>query len=190
MFHHLYQKVLYWSKHKHAIKYLAIVSFSEAIFFPIPVAIMLLPMCFAAPDKSYHYAKITLIFSITGGVVGYLFGWAGIEIIHPLLDAYRDQFVIAKNWFADYGVWVVLMAGFSPIPYKIFTITSGILSMPFIPFLISSIIGRAAQFYLIAALVKKFGPAMEPKVRQYIEWVGWGSVLVIGSVILYLNLHS
>lgn len=190
MFNNLYEKVLTWARHPHAIKYLALVSFSEAIFFPIPVAIMLLPMCFSAPQKSYHLARITLIFSVTGGIVGYLLGWVGIELIHPLLESYAEQFAIAKNWFAEYGVWVVLMAGFSPVPYKIFTITAGLLTMPFIPFLISSLIGRSAQFFLIAVLVKKFGPTMEPKIKQYIEWIGWASVVIIGALILYLNMRG
>lgn len=188
LFENLYDKVLTWSKHKHAPKYLATVSFTESFFFPIPVAVMLLPMCFAEPKKAYKYAFLTLIFSVLGGIAGYILGMSAYELIQPLLANHMDTLEKAKGWFEEYGVWVVLMAGFSPIPYKIFTVTAGLLSMPFIPFVIASIFGRASQFYLIAFLVNKFGPAMEPKVRQYIEWLGWAMVVLVVALLAYMNL--
>ncbi len=183
----LYTRVLSWSRHRHAPKYLAAVSFAEASFFPIPVAVMLLPMSLAQPSRAWRLAGITLIFSVLGGIAGYLLGWGAYEIIEPLIQGHAAQLDKAKEWFAEYGVWIVLMAGFSPVPYKIFTITAGVLAMPFIPFVIASIIGRASQFYLIAFLVNKFGPAMEPKIRQYIEWLGWGVVVLIGGLLLWMN---
>ncbi len=189
LFGSLYQKVMSWSKHKHASRYLASVSFAEAVIFPVPVAIMLLPMCLASPEKAWKLARLTLIFSVLGGIAGYLLGMGAYELIMPLLQSHAAQFDKARLWFAEYGVWVVLMAGFSPVPYKIFTITAGALIMPFIPFLIASIIGRASQFYLIALLVNKFGPTMEPKIRQYVEWLGWGSVVLISILILWLNIR-
>ncbi|MCU7950113.1 MAG: DedA family protein [gamma proteobacterium symbiont of Bathyaustriella thionipta] len=188
LFTSLYNMVLTWSKHQHAPKYLSAVSFSEASFFPVPVAIMLIPMSFAQPSRAWKLAGLTLVFSVLGGVVGYFIGWGAYEVIAPLVHHYAEQFANARNWFSHYGVWIVLMAGFSPVPYKIFTITAGALSMPFIPFVIASIIGRASQFYLIAFLVTKFGSAMEPKIHQYIEWLGWGSVIVISGLLLILNL--
>lgn len=188
IFEKLYNKVLSWAKHRHAPKYLAAISFAEASFFPIPVAVMLLPMCLAMPSKAYKYAGLTLIFSVVGGIAGYLLGWGAYELIEPLVQSHVAQLDKAKVWFSEYGVWVVLMAGFSPIPYKVFTITAGLLSMPFIPFVGASIIGRASQFYLIAFLVSKFGPAMEPKIRQYIEWLGWAVVALIVILLLWLNL--
>lgn len=188
IFHGIYEKVLQWSKHRHAEKYLAGVSFAEASFFPIPVAAMLLPMSFARPKEAWRLAGITLIFSVLGGVAGYLIGYLAFELIEPYLGHYATKIDQAKAWFGEYGIWIVLMAGFSPVPYKVFTITAGALSMAFLPFVIASIIGRASQFYLIAFLVSKFGPSMEPKVRQYIEWLGWGLVVVVVAAIGYLNL--
>lgn len=184
----LYSKVIEWSRHRHAPKYLAAVSFAEASFFPVPVAVMLLPMTLAQPSRAWRLAGITLIFSVLGGIAGYLLGWGAYEVIEPFVHSHAAQLAKAKEWFAEYGVWVVLMAGFSPVPYKIFTITAGALTMPFIPFVIASIIGRASQFYLIAFLVNTFGPAMEPKIKQYIEWLGWGVVLLVGVLLLWLNL--
>lgn len=187
IFEALYNKVLSWSEHRHAPKYLATVSFAEASFFPIPVAVMLLPMCFAKPNRAYKFAALTLIFSVLGGIAGYLLGWGAYGLIEPLIQGHIAQLENAKVWFSEYGVWIVLMAGFSPVPYKMFTITAGVLTMPFIPFVIASIIGRASQFYLIAFLVSKFGPVMEPKILKYIEWLGWIVVVILTGFILWLN---
>lgn len=187
LFGGLYDRVLMWSRHRHAPKYLAGVSFAEASFFPIPVAVMLLPMALANPSKAWRLAFLTTVFSVLGGVVGYVIGQTLYELVQPLLSGHVDQLEKAKDWFATYGVWVVLMAGFSPVPYKIFTITAGSLGMAFLPFIVASIIGRASQFYLIAALVSWFGPAMEPKIREYIEWLGWAVVVLIVLLLVYLN---
>ncbi len=188
IFGSLYEKVLAWSRHRHAPRYLAGVSFFESFIFPVPVAIMLLPMTLAEPKKAYKLAWLTLIFSVLGGIAGYLLGMVAYELLISLLQGHAAQFEKAQNWFAEYGVWIVLIAGFSPIPYKIFTITAGTLLMPFIPFLIASVIGRASQFYLIAFLANRFGPAMEPKIRQYVEWIGWATVVLVAIAIVWLNL--
>ncbi|MCK5727257.1 MAG: DedA family protein [Thiotrichaceae bacterium] len=188
LFGTLYDTVIRWSGHRHATKYLATVSFTESFIFPIPVAIMLLPMCFANPKNSWRLATLTLIFSVLGGIVGYFIGLGAWELIEPYTSHYADKIAIAQNWFGDYGVWVVLMAGFSPIPYKVFTITAGAMSMAFLPFVVGSIIGRAGQFFLIASLVYFLGEKMEHKVRQYIEWIGWTMAILIGGVLLWLTL--
>ena len=187
VFKSLYDKVLSWSQHRLAPRYLAAVSFAEASFFPVPVAVMLLPMCLVKPERAYKLAALTLVFSVLGGIAGYLLGLTAYEFIEPLVQSHEAQLDKAKIWFGDYGVWVVLMAGFSPIPYKVFTITAGLLSMPFVPFVIASIIGRASQFYLIAFLVHKFGSSMESKIRQYIEWLGWGVVGLSALLLLWMN---
>ncbi len=187
IFSSLYDNVLCWSKHSHAPRYLAAVSFAESSFFPIPVAVMLLPMTFAQPKQSWKLATITLIFSVLGGMFGYLLGAMAYDLVEPIIKGHQSAFDTTQNWFAQYGVWVVIVAGFSPIPYKIFTISSGLLHLAIIPFIIASIIGRASQFYLIAFLVSTFGAKMEPKIRQYIEWLGWAVVVIVGGVIGYLS---
>jgi len=190
LFQSLYSKVLGWSQHRHAPVYLAAMSFAESSFFPVPVAVMLLPMCLAKPERAYRLAALTLFFSVLGGVAGYLLGWGAYGLIEPFTQIYTAQLERAKDWFTDYGVWVVLMAGFSPVPYKIFTISAGLLAMPFVSFIIASIFGRASQFYLIAFLTNKYGPSMEPKIRQYIEWIGWAVVALAIAGILWLNLKG
>lgn len=189
LFGGLYDRVMEWARHRHAVRYLSAVSFAESSFFPVPVAVMLLPMAFADVPKAWHLAKITTLFSVLGGIVGYIIGAVAFQAVEPLLSHYASQLAQAKTWFGQYGPWVVLMAGFSPIPYKIFTLTAGALGLAFIPFVVASVIGRASQFYLIAALVTWLGPGMEPRVRQYIEWLGWGMVVIVGGVITVLNLR-
>ncbi len=190
LFGGLYDRVMAWSSHPHAPRYLAGISFAESSFFPIPVAVMLLPMSLANPDRAWRLAFLTTIFSVLGGIAGYLIGLGLYELVEPWLSHYASQIEHARKWFSEYGVWVVLMAGFSPVPYKVFTITAGSLTMPFIPFVIASLIGRASQFFLIAALVKWLGPQMEPKIRQYIEWLGWSMVVLVSILVLYLNLKG
>jgi len=187
LFSGLYDKVMSWSRHPHAQRYLATVSFAESSFFPIPVAVMLLPMTLAQRDRAWYLASLTLVFSVLGGILGYVIGAVAYELIEPFINHYATQIKHAREWFSEYGIWVVLMAGFSPVPYKIFTITAGALTMAFIPFVMASIVARASQFYLIAALAYWLGPTMEPKIRQYVEWLGWGSVVVIGGIVLWLN---
>ena len=187
MFGTLYDRVLAWSRHRYAPRYLAAVSFAEASFFPVPVAVMLLPMALANPARAWRLALLTTIFSVLGGMLGYFIGQTMFEWIQPMLGSHVDQLEKARHWFAEYGVWVVLMAGFSPVPYKIFTITAGSLAMAFVPFMIASLIGRASQFYLIAGLVSWFGPAMEPRIREYIEWLGWAVVILVVLLLVYMN---
>ena len=100
---------------------------------------------------------------------------------------WQEKFDVALNWFKEYGVWVVFLAGFSPIPYKVFTIGAGVLQMAFLPFLIASAIGRGARFFLVAALMKWGGAQMEKKLRQYIEVLGWGLVILIAVAYFLLR---
>ena len=99
---------------------------------------------------------------------------------------WQDKFAQALAWFEHYGVWVVFIAGFSPIPYKVFTIGAGLLQMAFLPFLLASAVGRGARFFLVAALMKWGGARMEQKLRQYVEVLGWLVVsLAIGLYLVY-----
>ncbi|WP_022952989.1 YqaA family protein [Leucothrix mucor] len=185
LFSNIYKKVIELAKHRNAEYYLGGLSFAESSFFPIPPDVMLMPMSLARPDRWIRYALLTTIASVLGGVAGYLIGMWAFEWLESILTTggYEDRFEQAKNLFSTWGVWAVLAAGFSPIPYKLFTITAGLLSMAFIPFLIASAIGRGARFFLVAGLVAKAGPTMEPTILKYIEWLGW---LVVGLLIMII----
>lgn len=183
----LYDACLKWAKHKHAEKYLAGLSCAESTFFPIPPDVMLAPMVLSQTHKAWRYALVTTVASVIGGILGYLLGMFAFESwIMPLVEqmGYAAKLAKAELWFADYGVWVVFLAGFSPIPYKVFTISAGALTMAFIPFVIASSIGRGMRFFLVAALMKYGGPPMEAKLKDYIEYIGWA--VVFAALVAYL----
>jgi membrane protein YqaA with SNARE-associated domain len=94
---------------------------------------------------------------------------------------------LAKAWFVDWGFWAVLLAGFSPIPYKAFTIAAGSMAMPLLPFVLASILGRGGRFFLVGWLMGRFGPAMEPKLRPFMEWMGWGTVALAAVAYAYFQ---
>lgn len=190
LFGSLYEKVLSWSRHRHAPYYLGGLSFAESSFFPIPPDVMLAPMSLARPDRALWYAFLTTMASVAGGIAGYLIGMFAIELIEPLIIewGYNDAYLAAQQWFSDWGFWAIFLAGFSPIPYKIFTITAGAIAMAFAPFLLASFIGRGARFFLVAWLMSWGGEAMEHRLRQYVDIIGWGLVVIVGLAIVIAKL--
>ncbi|MBL1294381.1 MAG: DedA family protein, partial [Thiotrichales bacterium] len=152
LFGKLYDMTLRWAAHPKAPWYLGGLSFAESSFFPIPPDVMLAPMVLAKRNKAWWFATITTIASVLGGIAGYLIGWLAFDVIEPwvMQAGYGDKLELSKQWFAQWGVWVVFIAGFAPIPYKLFTISAGVLAMSFLPFVIASLIGRGARFFLVA----------------------------------------
>ncbi len=164
----LYDKTLEWSAHRHAIWILALVSFAESSFFLIPPDVLLIPMVLAARTRWFRIAFVCTLASVAGGIFGYFIGaFLFDEIGRPILDLYHAtaKFEAAREAYNENGVWIVFTAGFSPIPYKIFTIASGVTNMDIVPFIIASVVGRGARFFLVAILLWKFG---EP-IRAFIE---------------------
>ncbi len=190
LFSALYERVMRWSTHRHAPRYLAGLSFAESSFFPVPPDVMLAPMALACPQRAWFFAGLTTAASALGGAFGYLIGRFAFEFLAPLLHQYGywESFVQAREWFAQWGFWAVFLAGFTPIPYKVFTIAAGVVAMPFAPFLIASIVGRGARFFLVAGLMKWGGTRMEHLVRTYIDRVGW--IMLVAVLVLYLVFRS
>ena len=191
MFKKLYDKAITWAKHRHAVKYLCALSFAESSFFPIPPDVMLAPMALSQPDKAFRFALLTTIFSVLGGILGYGIGYFMFDSIQPWLQGthYWEKYLLAENWFKEWGFWAIFVAGFSPIPYKVFTIAAGALQMAFIPFVLASIVGRGARFFLVSMLLAAGGEKLEKKLRQYMDILGWlvvGLVVVGGLVYKYL----
>ena len=181
IFTSLYDRAITWSRHPQAVKYLGGVSFIESSFFPVPTAIILVPMVMARRDRAWWLAGYTTITSVLGGVFGYFIGFFLFDQVgQPILDFYQlqDKFVTMQEWFNVYGIWVVFLAGLTPIPYKLFTITSGVMSLSLIPFTLASLVGRSSQFFLIAALIRWGGEKAEPMLYQYMEWIGWGVLIL------------
>lgn len=181
LFSHLLEMVMGWAEHRHASYYLAGLSFAESSFFPIPPDVMLAPMTLAKPERAWRFALVTTLASVLGGIAGYLIGMFAFELVEPLLHraGYWQRYLDTREWFAVWGVWVVFLAGFSPIPYKIFTITAGVVGMVLLPFVVASFVGRGARFFLVAWLMRMGGSKMEAILKQYIDRIGWLLVIVV-----------
>jgi membrane protein YqaA with SNARE-associated domain len=192
LFGALYEKVIGWSRHPHAERYLGGLSFAESSFFPVPPDVMLIPMCVADRRKAWRYALITTITSLLGGIAGYAIGHFLFEAVEPLLVdlGYWDAYLKGKTWFDAWGVWAVLIAGFSPIPYKIFTIAAGVATLNLPAFILASFAGRGARFFLVAGLVVAGGDRMESMIRRYVEGIGWAVVALAVAVGAYMILRS
>ncbi|MEK9785209.1 MAG: YqaA family protein [Gammaproteobacteria bacterium] len=187
IFSRLYDWVLGWAKHPRASRYLAALSFAESSFFPIPPDVMLAPMALARRDRAWWFAFITTVWSVLGGALGYLIGMFLFDVLaQPLISFYdaSEAFATAQDKFKAHGVWIVFIAGFTPIPYKIFTISAGLASMAFFPFVVASLIGRGARFFLVSALIYFGGERFESGLRRYVDLIGW---LVIALIVVGLG---
>ncbi len=192
LFGPLYERVLGWSRHPHAERYLGALSFAESSFFPIPPDVMLAPMCLAERNRAWRYATLTTVTSVLGGIAGYAIGYLLFEAIEPWLRTshYWSAYEQARAWFDSYGVWIVFVAGFSPIPYKIFTIAAGVAALNPLLFIVASIIGRGSRFFLVAGLIRAGGERFEAGLRQNVERLGWAAVVLVAALIGWLSLRG
>jgi len=192
LFGPLYERVIEWSRHPHAERYLGALSFSESSFFPIPVDVMLAPMCVADRKRAWRYALIATVFSVIGGVAGYFIGLGLFEIVEPWLadSHYWDAYLTSRAWFDNYGVWAIFVAGFSPIPYKVFTIAAGVAALNLPGFFIASVVGRGARFYLVAGLIVLGGEKLEQNLKKYVEGIGWAVVVIVAAIIAWLMVRG
>lgn len=181
MFASLYQKALVWARHRFAVYYLAALSFAESSFFPVPPDVMLAPMALATPRKAFWFALVATVSSVLGGILGYFIGEFAFDMVTPLLHdlGYWEKYLRARDWFAEWGFWAIFIAGFSPIPYKVFTIAAGTLSMVMIPFILASLIGRGARFFLVALLLAWGGERLEKLLHTYVDRIGWATVILL-----------
>jgi membrane protein YqaA with SNARE-associated domain len=183
----MYESCLKWARHKNATYYLGTMSFAESVIFPVPVDVMLAPMCLSRLEKAWHYAMIATVTSVLGGIFGYFLGALLFNtMIEPLLisSGKLESFNSVAEQVKDDGAWVVFVSAFAPIPYKLVTISAGIVPISLTEFIIASIIGRAGRFYLVAGLIILGGEKMEAKLHQIIDYLGWG--LVIVAILGYL----
>lgn len=184
MFGALYDRVLGWAEHPRAPWFLGGLSFVESSVFPIPPDVMLAPMVLARPLQWVRYAILTTVASVLGGVFGYALGAWAYDWVAPWLQAGGlHGFAEAQRVFQEWGVWIVLVAAFSPIPYKAFTLSAGFMSLALVPFVLASLLGRGARYFLVAALVRWAGPRCEPWLRDRIEPIGWACVAILVLVL-------
>lgn len=177
-----YENTKALARHKHATPLLAFIAFIESVIFPIPTAIMFAPMVQADHSKAYRLATICAVFSILGGIAGYGLGWFAYETIaQPMLEKIGKLDSVAKfqDMADEYGALAVFGAGLTPFPYKVITILSGALKINFGVFIIASILARFAQFFLIAAIIRKFGNQAETFMKEK-----FGLFTIIAFVVL------
>ena len=186
IFSPLYTRAMRWARHPRAPWYLGGLSFAESSFFPIPPDVMLAPMSMAQPARALWFATLTTVASVVGGMFGYLIGMFAFELVAPWIESgrYAGAFLQAQQWFEEWGFFAIFAAGFSPIPYKVFTITAGVLGMALLPFVLASLVGRGLRFYLVALLMAWGGESMEAKLHRWIDWLGWLTVLAVVIIVL------
>jgi membrane protein YqaA with SNARE-associated domain len=168
MLRRLYDWVMSLAASRHASLSLFAISFSESSFFPVPPDIMLAPMVLAKPEKAWRYAALCTLASVLGGILGYGIGFFFHDGAQRLLALLGKPHALAdaECWFRHYGSWVIIAKGFTPIPFKLVTITSGLLKFSFPIFIGAATLTRGARFFLVAGVVKKFGPTMLPVIEK------------------------
>ena len=168
MLRRLYDGVLALAASRNAPVWLAVISFTESSFFPIPPDTLLLPMCLARPQRALRLALICTVASVAGGAFGYFIGFALFETLgRSLIEFYgiQGRFEAFRATFAEYGVWIILGKGLTPIPYKFVTVAAGLAHFDFTTFMLASVVTRGGRFFLIAILLHFYGE----KVRDFIE---------------------
>ena len=151
---------------------------------------MLAPMCLADRRRAWRFAAVTTVASLLGGILGYALGYFLFDSIEPWLreSKYWSAYLTGREWFDQWGVWAVFVAGFSPVPYKIFTISAGVAVLNFPGFVLASLVGRGARFFLVAGLLVAGGERMAELLPNYVERLGWGVVALAVGVWAYLSL--
>lgn len=198
LFKPMYETALVWAAHPQAGRLLAGLSFIEAIIFPIMPEVMLAPMTLARPSQWFRYATISLVFSLIGALVGYVLGQFAFEALRPLFDMLGwlpriDAMVGTLRSEVAGSAWaafvMLVLAGFVPVPLKIFTWASGIVGVPMIAFIPGMIIGRGKRVYLLTGAIRLGGPKAEALLHRYIEWLGWAVVALIVAVLVWFKLR-
>lgn len=190
LFRRLYDRALALAAHRHATVWLGALSVAEATVFPIPPDVMLAPMVLADRSRAWRLALLTTLTSVIGGLIGYLIGMLALEMIMPWLEStgYVGAYDAAVARFRQWGVAFVVLAGFSPIPFKIITLAAGALGMPVGGFLAGSLVGRGARFYLVASIIYAGGERAADNLRRYVDTIGWSVVVlcVLGALVWWL----
>ena len=186
MFRKLYDWVFSLARHRHATPALAVISFAESSFFPVPPDVMLAPMILARPEKAYFYAFVCTVASVLGGILGYAIGFYLTDLGLWLMSilGHADGLEEFQHWFDRWGLAVILIKGLTPVPYKLVTIASGLAAFSFPVFVAASVVTRGARFFLEAWVLRRWGPAMLAQVEKRLAmWSIIGIVVLVGAVV-------
>ena len=188
MFRALYDWTLRLASHRHAIRWMAVISFCESSFFPIPPDVMVVPMVLARRQQAYLIATVCTVASVLGGILGYAIGMFLYDSVGQwLIRVYGMAEGIEgfRETYREWGAWIILIKGFTPIPFKLVTIASGIAAFSFPLFVAASVVTRGARFFLIAWLLRRYGAPMQEFIERRLTLVGWTFlVLLVGGFAL------
>jgi membrane protein YqaA with SNARE-associated domain len=187
----LYDQCMEWISGRHGEWILFLIAFVESSFFPIPPDVFLIAMCVAIPAKAFRYAVICSVGSVLGGALGYGLGlWFMDSIGMSIIDWYglTAKFDLVRQYFKEYDVWIVGTAGFTPIPYKLFTISAGAVHANFASFMVVSLVARSARFFLVAGLIWKFGPQIRTFINRYFNILSIAFVVLLAGGFLLIKL--
>lgn len=188
MIRRLYNWTMSLAGHRNATGALALVSFTESSVFPIPPDVLLIPMVLARRARAWLYATVCSVSSVLGGIFGYIIGYFLMDAIGWRIISiygYTRQFEQFADLYNEWGFWIVLTVGVTPLPYKVVTIASGATGMNLIVFALASLVGRAMRFYAVAGLLYWFGPPMKAFIERYLNWLFWLFILLlIGGFII------
>lgn len=188
MIKRLYAWVEHWAQTPYGIWALFLLAFAESSFFPIPPDVLLIAMAVTHPKAGLKFAAICTLGSLLGGAVGYLIGWQFMAVIgESIVNFYglSDKVAHIEELYRQYDAWAIGIAGFTPIPYKVFTISAGVFKVDFGVFLLASVVGRAGRFFLVGGLIYLFGKPIQAFIDRYLNLLVIGfTVLLIGGFIL------
>jgi membrane protein YqaA with SNARE-associated domain len=187
----LYDWVLHWAATPYGTWALFLLALSESSFFPIPPDVLLIALAIAIPENSFKYALICSIGSVLGGCLGYLIGWQFMTSIGERIISFyglNQKVVYIAELYSAYDAWAIGIAGFTPIPYKVFTISAGAFKINFWVFLLASIVSRSARFFLVGGLIYIFGSRIKSFIDRYFNLlaIAFAVLLVAGFVIIKL----
>jgi len=166
----MYDWVLGWADSRYGTPALFTLAFAESSFFPIPADVLLIALALGKPKRSMYYGAVCTVGSVIGGMFGFLIGWQLMDLVgNWLFNLYggMGQYEYIQNLYQRYDAWAVFIAGFTPIPYKVFTIAAGLFKINFIVFIVASVFGRGGRFFTVAALIYFFGPGVKRYIDKY-----------------------
>ena len=186
-----YDWVLHWAETPYGLWALAVLAFAEASFFPIPPDPLLMALCLGASAKSLRFAAVTTVASVLGGVLGYFIGAGAWSLLGDIFFNYvpgvtPEAFQGIQDFYGRYDFWAIFLAGLTPIPYKVFTLSAGVFSINFPVFLMASVISRGLRFFLVAGLIYRFGPPISRFIDRYFNLLTWvfGGLIILGFLVI------
>jgi len=187
----LYDWVLSWAYTPYGVTALVLLCFAEASVFPIPPDPLLMALCLGAPARSFRFAAWATAASVVGGILGYLLGWGAWALVDDFFFGWvpgvtPEAFASVQSLYNEYDFWAVFLAGLTPLPYKVFTLSAGVFAINFPIFVVASILSRGIRFFLVAALIWKFGPPVSRFIDRYFNLLTliFGLLLVGGFVVV------